>query len=157
MPRTHLSLALMAASTGSTVSAIAKACSLSQPALSRLINDDRRADADTLHALCSRLDPGTGTQILLGHLQDEITRAGRSTLDWSVQPQGPVDAGDLATLEAAIGGPAKLPESVAGEMRGMLNHLANMVRHYRATAAADPLEMVAEEQAPYGEKKPSGP
>lgn len=148
----------MAAATGSTVSAIAKSCNLSQPALSRLINDDRRADSDTLHALCSRLDPGTGTQILLGHLQDEITRAGRSTLDWSVTPRGPVDAGDLAILEAAIGGPHKLPESVASEMRGMINHLANMVRHYRATTPAEAIDLVAEDQAPYGAaSKPPAP
>lgn len=146
--RGHLATALLAASTGSSVNAIAKTIGVSQSTLSRLIASGHRVDPDTLHALYTRLDRAAGTQILLGHLHDELTRAGASILDWSVQPKEAVDAGDLAVLEAAIGGPDKLPESVAAEMRGMVNHLANLVRHYRETARAEPPAILP---APFGE------
>lgn len=150
MAKTHLSLALLASTTNSSITALAKACGLSQPALSRLISEDRRADSDTLRALHDHL-PAIWPQILLGHLNDEITRTGDSTLNWTVAPKGPVEAGDLATLEAAIGGPNQLPEAVAVEIRNMVHHLANMVRHYRTSAESTSVEMVAESpQGPYG-------
>lgn len=138
MARNHLSIAILSAASGTTVRALAETCGVDPSTLSRLISENRRIGSETLEALCSRLSYAAGTQILLGHINDEITRSGRSTLDWTVQPKQPgvADISDLAMLESAISGPSKLTDDVANELNGLVHHLANLVRSHRAREAA---------------------
>jgi DNA-binding Xre family transcriptional regulator len=132
MAKTHLSLALLSASSEATVSALAAKAGLSQSTLSKLISTDRRIDVDTLHALCNRLGADVGTQILYNHLLDEITRAGRSTRDWKISSNG-ATADDLSVIESAINGEHRIEE-----MAELVHHLANLVRNQRKLAGKPP-------------------
>jgi transcriptional regulator with XRE-family HTH domain len=154
----NLSTAIYAACARCSQRELAELTGISQGTISRLASEDRRIDASTLRALCTNLPPPVGLEVLIGHLRDEIQRAGRSQAELVIAPPGKPPTDYISTLASAAADDE--------ELRALLIDLAKMVEvHVKRLEAAtrrplypttDPDEShlaAAEDQAPYGTPK----
>lgn len=116
-------------------------------------------EAKSLRALCtSQPDPRDNLDLLVAHLRDEIERAGHSTHEVEVNASASRLDDDLRIL---------LEEATHDEqLAGMLRQLAafvrthplrpeNELRYPAADELPDRTLSAAEDQAPYGDSKPS--
>jgi transcriptional regulator with XRE-family HTH domain len=141
MSTSHLGRAVqfICAQRGTTQTQIAANAGLSQVILSRACNGTR-PEQKTLHALCnSQPAPRDNLDLLVGHLRDEIERAGHSTHEIEIKADiTPLDD-DLRVL---------LDEARHDEqLAGMLRQLASFVRTH--PLQTESLSLAAEDQAPY--------
>ncbi len=113
---------------------------VSQVVISRASNGSR-LETRTLKALCnSQPDGRDNLEILIGHLRDEIERAGHSTSEIEITADTSRIADDLRVL---------LDEAKHDEqLRGMLRQLAAFVRTHPLQQS---IAMAAEDPAPYGQ------
>lgn len=125
-----------------TASKFALERGLSQSTISRLIAEDRRIDPETLRTLATH-DDKEGLEILIAHLRDEIDRSGR------LQSEVQIDAADVRLDDLTL---LATEAQTNPDLRAMLHDMASLVRRYQTNEAAQ--LMAAEEQAPYGAKKP---
>jgi len=78
MKHTHLGQCLLEAigREQTTQRAIAVKAGISHPSITRMIANGQRPEPDTLLAVCHAFERPNGARVLLGHLRDEIERAG---------------------------------------------------------------------------------
>lgn len=154
MSASHLSHALLALfdRRGYTATSVGKDCGIHQVTVSRACAGERLS-VDSLRALCTRqVHPRDGLDLLLAHLRDEVERGGRSQTEVAITASDHDTADDILLLEEQARDDA--------ELSAIIHDLAEMVRAVRrklARAAAypqaadtTPLQLVAEEQAPFG-------
>lgn len=153
----HLSQALLALFGRRSTSAtrLGQECGIHQTTVSRACAGERLS-VESLKALCTRQKhPRDGLELLLAHLRDEVDRAGRSQLEVEIQAGEHDPADDILLLEEQA--------REDPELSAILHDLAQMVRamrrklatHGQTPHAAAPLQMVAEDQAPYSAGQPS--
>lgn len=145
MSTSHLgrAVAFICSERGTTQTQIAANAGLSQVILSRACSGTR-PEAKTLRALCnSQPQHRDNVDLLVGHLRDEIERAGHSTHEIEINADVSMIDDDLRFL---------LEEARHdSHLAGMLRQIASFVRA-RPVVEEEPLQAVAEEQAPYGVK-----
>lgn len=118
---THIQTALNYVCTrrGTTVTALAAAAGLYQSTLSRAMSGTR-LDPDSLRKLCTRSQPADGLEILMGHLRDEIDRAGRLQTEIRIQADTADTPDDLRLLASEC----KHDET----LRHLLHDIADLIR-----------------------------
>ena len=126
---THLSHALLAATSDTSVRALATECGISPSTLSRLISDDRRVDEETLRKLChANPREAAGLRLLIAHLRDEIERAGRKQTEIKIStPGASADDDDILLLQEDI--------RTDRNLRAIIHDLAQMARAIRRKKA----------------------
>ena len=105
---------------GKTQAELADAIGVRRPTVTALINDGTRPHPNNLGAICSWWsDPNHGTECLIAHLRDEISRAGMKQTMVSIQPTVTIPANTIEALKDAYARDATL--------RALLDDLAALV------------------------------
>jgi transcriptional regulator with XRE-family HTH domain len=123
------------------------ACSLTHSAINRAENSPRRPDPPTLRALCTCWpDRTAGLRVLIAHLEDEITRAGRGRSEI-----------DITESDADHdGGPARDLHAIRAHDADLYDRLTRLIARLRAMSSdaagrsPQPLQAAAEPAPEYG-------
>jgi hypothetical protein len=140
-------LALSIQRCGLTQSLIADAIGSQQSVIARYVAGNRRPHPTALDQLTHLpvwQGSHSGIQIMIGHLHDEMERAGWSHQSVMMRPRGehrrPLRS--LREIEDAI-------MSGDDDVAGLIEHIADMLRRARTTAEAAPIMKVAEPSSSY--------